>query len=58
MAEQVGLNARIRVDAVQMEDLPVYRSVSQSTYLLSGSVGFMALSVLLVLFTKPEHTKA
>lgn len=58
MADQVGLNALLRVDAVQVKKLPVYHSVSQSTYLLSGSVGFMALSVLLVLFTKPKHTKA
>lgn len=58
MAEQVGLNSFVRVDAVQVEDLPVYRSVSQSTYLLSGSIGFLALSVLLVLFAKPKNLKA
>ena len=58
LADQAGLNALLRVDAVQVENLPVYRSVSQSTYLLSGSVGFMALSILLVLFTKPKLTKA
>ena len=51
MAAQVGLNALVRVDAAQVEDLPVYRSVSQSTYLLSGSIGFLALSALLVLFS-------
>ena len=54
MAEQVGLNSFVRVDAVQVDDLPVYRSVSQSTYLLSGSVGFLSLSALLVLFFKPN----
>jgi hypothetical protein len=54
MAAQVGLNSFVRVDAVQVEDLPVYRSVSQSTYLLSGSVGFLTLSALLVLFIKPD----
>ena len=57
MAEQAGLNAFIRLDAAQVNDLPVYRSVSQSTYLLSGSVGFTTLSVLLLLFTKPKQTK-
>jgi uncharacterized protein involved in exopolysaccharide biosynthesis len=57
MDEQAGLNALLRVDAVQVEELPIYRSVSQSTYLLSGSVGFTALSILLLLFTKPKHTK-
>ena len=54
MAAQVGLNALVRVDAAQVDDLPVYRSVSQSTYMLSGSIGFLALSVLLVLFVKPN----
>ena len=56
MAVQVGLNSFVRVDAAQVEDLPVYRSISQGTYLLSGSVGFLALSVLIVLFLKPRHT--
>jgi pimeloyl-ACP methyl ester carboxylesterase len=54
MASQVGLNSFVRVDAVQVEDLPVYRRVSMGTYLLSGSVGFLVLSVLLVLFVKPR----
>jgi capsular polysaccharide biosynthesis protein len=54
MAEQVGLNSFVRVDAVQVEDLPVYRSVSQGTYLALGAVGFLALSALLVLFVKPR----
>lgn len=52
MSEQVGLNSFVRVDAAQVESLPVYRSVSQGTYLLSGAVGFLALSALLVLFFK------
>ena len=55
MAAQVGLNALVRVDAAQVEDLPVYRSVSLGTYLLSGSIGFLALSALLVLFVKPNR---
>ena len=54
LAEQVGLNSFIRLDAAQVDDLPVYRRISQSTYLLSGSIGFLALSVLLVLFFKPN----
>jgi hypothetical protein len=54
MAAQVGLNSLIRVDAVQVEALPVYRRVSMGAYLLAGSVGFLALSVLLVLFFKPR----
>ncbi len=58
MAAQVGLNSFVRLDAAQAEDLPVYRSISQGTYLLSGSVGFLVLGVLLVLFVRPKHTKA
>jgi len=54
LAEQVGLNSFIRLDAAQVDDLPVYRRISQSTYLLSGSIGFLALSVLLILFFKPN----
>jgi hypothetical protein len=37
-----------------VDDLPVYRSVSQGTYILSGAVSFLALSALLVLFFKPQ----
>ena len=58
MAAQVGLNSFVRVDAVQVDDLPVYRSISRGTYMLSGLVAFLALSALLVLFVKPKHTKA
>ena len=57
MAGQVGLNSFVRVDAVQVEELPVYRRVSLGAYLLSGSVGFLTLSALLVLFIKPRASK-
>lgn len=50
LASQVGLNSFTRVAAAQVEDLPVYRSVSRSVYLLAGSVGFLALGAVLVLF--------
>lgn len=53
IGEQDGLNAFIRVDAAQVDNLPVYRSLSQGTYILSGALGFLALSVLLFfLFVK------
>lgn len=55
MASQVGLNSFIRLDATQVKDLPVHRSISLGTYLFSGSVGFLALSALLVLFVKPKQ---
>jgi hypothetical protein len=54
MGDQVGLNSFVRVDAAQVENLPVYRSVSLGTYLISGSIGCLALSALLVLFVKPR----
>jgi len=54
MASQAGLNALVRVDAAQVTDLPVGRTVSRSTYILSGAVGFLVLSALLVLFIKPR----
>ena len=54
MAEQVGLNSFVRMDAAQVENLPVHRSVSQGTYLLSGAIGFFALSTLLALIIKPR----
>jgi len=55
MAAQVGLNEFVRVDAMQVENLPVSRRVSLGTYLLSGSVGLLALSALLVMFIKPRQ---
>jgi len=58
MAEQVGLNSYVRVDAVQVEDLPVNRSVSLGAYLLSGAFGFLALSALFILFVKLENQSA
>jgi hypothetical protein len=54
IGEQEGLNEFIRVDPAQVDDLPVSRSVSRSTYMLSGGLGFLALSTLLVLFLKPR----
>lgn len=57
LAQQIGLNAFVRVEAVQVEDLQVYRSISQSTYLLSGSIGFLALIGFVVLFIKPNHNQ-
>jgi hypothetical protein len=54
MAAQAGLNSFVRVDPTQLEDLPVYRRVSLGAYLLSGSVGFLTMSALLILFVKPK----
>jgi capsular polysaccharide biosynthesis protein len=56
MAAQVGLNSFVRVDAAQVEDLPVSRSISQGMYLFAGSVGLLVLGALIILFLKPGLT--
>ena len=50
VANSAGLNSFIQVDATQMENLPVERSVSLSEYLFAGAISFLFLSSLFVLF--------
>ena len=50
VASAQGLNAFIQVTVTQAANLPVGRSVSLSTYLFTGVVGFLALASILVLF--------
>ncbi|MBK9007353.1 MAG: hypothetical protein IPM31_10215 [Anaerolineae bacterium] len=45
-----GLNPFIRADMAQVENLPSERSLSLSTYLLIGAIGFLAVSAFGVLF--------
>jgi capsular polysaccharide biosynthesis protein len=45
-----GLNSFIRVDATQVQDLPVERSISLSAYLLAGAVALLFISSLYILF--------
>ena len=45
-----GLNSYIQITVTQSADLPVKRSISISTYLLAGSLSFMTLAALAVLF--------
>jgi hypothetical protein len=54
MAAQVGLNEFVRINATQVKDLPVSRSVSRGMFLFSGSLGFLTLGALLFLFFKPR----
>jgi hypothetical protein len=55
IANSEGLNSFIRVESTQIENLPIQRSVSLSTYLLAGSVIFLAISAIAVLFlNKPK----
>ncbi len=55
IANSQGLNSFIQVDATQTENLSVARSISLSTYVLTGAVLFLALSAMGVLFfSKPQ----
>src|SRR5512141_2227552 len=50
VASAQGLNSFIQVNVTQAASLPVERSVSLSTYLFTGVIGFLALASILVLF--------
>ncbi|HAY85187.1 MAG TPA: hypothetical protein DCY42_09785 [Chloroflexi bacterium] len=54
---QSGLNALIRVDALQVVGVPVSRSKLLSGYLFSGVTGAWFLSALFVLFFEPRRRK-
>ncbi len=60
VASAQGLNSFIEVTVTQAANLPVARSVSLSTYLFTGVVGFLALASILVLlfdFGQNSNTK-
>jgi len=50
VANSDGLNPFIRVEMMQAENLPTEPSLPQSTYLLIGAIGFLAVSAFSVLF--------
>jgi len=50
IGQSQGLNSFIQIDVTQSADLPVERSVSISTYLLTGVLAFMTLAAFGVLF--------
>ena len=50
MANSDGLNSFIEVDATQTENLPVERSASLSSHLLTGAVLFLTIAAIGVLF--------
>ncbi len=50
IASSDGLNSLIEVDATQIENLPVERSPSLSSYLLTGAALFLALASIGFLF--------
>ena len=51
VANSEGLNSFIVVSITQAENLPVQPSLLLSTYLLVGSIGFLAVSAFAVLFS-------
>jgi pimeloyl-ACP methyl ester carboxylesterase len=50
VANSAGLNSFIQVEATQIENLPVERSISLSVYLFAGAISFLFLSSLFILF--------
>jgi len=59
VANSVGLNSFIQVDATQTENLPVERSVSLGVYLFAGAISFLFLSSVFILFFSftPAHSQ-
>jgi len=55
IAGSQGLNSFIRVDATQVENLPVERSAYLSTYMLGGAILFLTISAIGVLFFPPPR---
>lgn len=48
------LNEFIKLEVTQSANLPKSRSTPLSAYLLTGSIGFLVLSIFAVLFVKPK----
>jgi capsular polysaccharide biosynthesis protein len=55
IGQSEGLNSFIEVEITQVANLPIERSVSLSSYLLAGAVGFLFVSALLILFFAPPR---
>jgi capsular polysaccharide biosynthesis protein len=52
--ESGNLNEFIKLEVTQSANLPKSRSTPLSAYLLTGSIGFLVLSIFAVLFVKPK----
>lgn len=50
------LNEFIKLEVTQSANLPKSRGTPLSAYLLTGSIGFLVLSIFAVLFVKPKTT--
>jgi len=53
--ETGNINSFVKIEVTQSEGLPKERSIPLSSYLLSGSSGFLLLAVFIILFTKPKN---
>jgi len=53
---EVGnINKFVKLETTQSKNLPKERSVSLSGYMLAGSIGFLALAILAILFVSPKE---
>jgi capsular polysaccharide biosynthesis protein len=50
-----NINEFVKLEATQEKSLPKERSIPLSRYLLAGSIGFLTIAVLVVLFVKPSR---
>jgi len=50
-----NINEFVKLEATQTSSLPKGRSIPSSGYLLAGSIGFLILSSLIILFVKPKN---
>lgn len=50
-----NINQYVKLEVTQSQNLPVKRSIPLSSYLLSGSFGFLTLAIFTVLFIKPKN---
>ena len=53
--EAGNINQFVKFEVTQLGGLPKERSISLSSYLLTGSSGFLLLAVFIILFTKPKN---
>lgn len=50
-----NINEFVKLEVTQTQNLPKQRSLSLSEYMLAGSMSFLTLAVLIILFIKPKN---
>jgi capsular polysaccharide biosynthesis protein len=53
--EAGNINKFVKLETTQSKNLPKERSVPLSGYMLAGSIGFLALAILAILFVSPKE---